>query len=313
MLSKLQLLGDVVLNEKQAPLSTDELVDLARNCAVIVADSRTRGERRLFELSTNLVAFVRGHVDIRNVDVEAASASGVLVARASAGYGPAVAELALGLMIDLSRGITSAAQRYRRETEPGREVGRQLSGSVLGVIGYGHIGRGLCGIAAALGMRVLVFDPHVTIGPDAGIEQVALEELLIGADFLVPLAPAMPETTNLIDAKALRRMKRTAFLINVSRGELVDEIALEAALDAGLIAGAALDVGTAENQMPPARLARRDDVIATPHIGGLTAPAIWHQAAETVEQVADILNGRLPPGAVNGSSAYRLSGGSRRP
>ncbi|WP_445503834.1 NAD(P)-dependent oxidoreductase [Microvirga sp. G4-2] len=116
-----------------------------------------------------------------------------------------------------------------------------------------------------------------------------------------------------MDAKAFRRMKRTAFLINVSRGELVDEIALEAALDADLIASAALDVGTADNQMPPARLARRDDVTATPHVGGLTAPAIWHQAAEMVEHVADILNGRLPRGAVNGSSAYRLSGGARQP
>ena len=106
---------------------------------------------------------------------------------------------------------------------------------------------------------------------------------------------------------AFARMKPTAYFINVSRGNLVDEAALARALDRKLIAGAALDVGRAPDQMPEPALARRPDVIATPHVGGLTPTAIEHQALETVAQVAEILQGRVPKGAANAESASRLA------
>ena len=132
--------------------------------------------------------------------------------------------------------------------------------------------------------------------PKHGVEQVSFEDLLTTADIVVPLVVATPETTNLIDAAALARMKPTAFLINVSRGEVVDEAALEQALDRRAIAGAALDVGLDAFRMPPPRLAARDDVLATPHIGGVTPEAIRHQALETVRQVAAILARRHSAG-----------------
>ena len=173
-------------------------------------------------------------------------------------------------------------------------MGRELKGSTLGVIGYGAIGREVVRIGKTLGMRVLVNDPYVK-----GIEQVPLDVLLGESDFVVPLAVATAETENLIDRNAFSKMKRGAYFINVSRGNLVDEAALEAALDSGRLAGCAMDVGRAPDQMPTPRLAARADVVATPHIGGLTLPAIEHQALETVAQAAEIVKGRAPKGAVN--------------
>ncbi len=115
----------------------------------------------------------------------------------------------------------------------------------------------------------------------------------------MPLAVATAETENLMDAAAFSKMKRGAFFVNVSRGNLVDENALEAALASGRLAGCALDVGRAADQMPTPALAARADVIATPHAAGLTRPAIEHQSLETVAQAAQIVKGRVPKGAVN--------------
>jgi D-3-phosphoglycerate dehydrogenase len=173
-------------------------------------------------------------------------------------------------------------------------MGRELKGSTIGVIGYGAIGREVVRICKALGMRVLVNDPYVK-----DIEQVSLNELLSQSDFVLPLAVATPETENLIGKDALAKMKDGAYLINVSRGNLVDEAALEAALDSGRLAGCAMDVGRAPDQMPTPRLAAREDVIATPHTAGLTLPATEHQSMETAAQAAQIVKGRAPKGAVN--------------
>jgi D-3-phosphoglycerate dehydrogenase len=196
--------------------------------------------------------------------------------------------------VDLSRGITRSTMDYRAGRVPKAQIGRELRGSTLGVIGYGAIGREVVRIGKALGMRVLVHDPYVK-----GIEQSAFEDVLKESDFVVPLAVANAETENLMNAAAFARMKPGAYFINVSRGNLVDETALEAALDSGRLAGCAMDVGRAPDQMPTPRLAARPDVIATPHTAGLTLPAIEHQSLETVAQAAEIIKGRAPKGAVN--------------
>jgi D-3-phosphoglycerate dehydrogenase len=202
--------------------------------------------------------------------------------------------MVLGFLVDLSRGISQSALEYRAGRVPKARMGRELKGSTLGVIGYGQIGREVVRVTKALGMRVLVHDPYVK-----DIEQVSLEALLRESDFVVPLAVATAETENLIGREALAKMKSGAYLINVSRGNLVDEAALEAALDSGRLAGCAIDVGRASDQMPTPRLAARTDVIATPHTAGLTVPAIEHQSMETVAQAAEIVRGRVPKGAVN--------------
>jgi D-3-phosphoglycerate dehydrogenase / 2-oxoglutarate reductase len=305
-LAELARVAEVVRNPGDRVLEPEELLEAAAGCAVIVADRQVTAPAALFERAADLVAFVRGAVDIRTVDVEAASRAGVLVTRASPSFGPSVAELALGFMVDRARSISDYAQAYRAGAAPAARLGRQLKGSTLGIIGYGVIGRELARFGLALGMAVLVDDPHKRI-EDEGVRQVSLEALLAEADFVVCLAVATAETENLMGADQFARMKESAFFINLSRGNLVEEAALAAALDRKRIAGAAMDVGRAPDQMPSPELARRSDVVATPHIGGLTPGATERQALDTVEQVRAIGQGRVPPGAVNAERATRLA------
>jgi D-3-phosphoglycerate dehydrogenase / 2-oxoglutarate reductase len=145
---------------------------------------------------------------------------------------------------------------------------------------------------------VMVADPFVTID-DPDIKQIPLDDLMARADYVVCLAIANEATENLIGQAALAKMQKHAFFINLSRGNLVDETALATVLREGRIAGAAMDVGRAPDQMPSPALAQLPNVIATPHIGGLTPQAIEHQAMETVRQVAVIIGGEVPIGAVN--------------
>jgi D-3-phosphoglycerate dehydrogenase len=297
-LKGLQAAAQVVLHEGDDALDAGGLIEAARDVDIIVADRLTQGQGEIFPRLPKLRAFVRCAVDIRNIDVGAASAAGVLVTRAGPGFVPSVAELALGFLVDLSRGISRATADYHSGRMPEVVMGRQLSGSTLGIIGYGSIGRYLAPIAKALGMKVLVADPFVTID-DSGIEQVSLEDLLGRADYVVCLAVANEKTENLIGRAALARMRPGAFFINLSRGNLVDEAALIAALRENRIAGAAIDVGRALDQMPTLEMAKLPNVIATPHVGGLTPPAIESQSSETVRQVEAIINGKVPIGAVN--------------
>jgi D-3-phosphoglycerate dehydrogenase len=297
-LSGLQAAAEVVLHQGADALDAAGLIDAADDVDIIVADRLTEGPGEIFAKLPKLRAFVRCAVDIRNVDVEAASAAGVLVTRAGPGFVQSVAELALGFMVDLSRGISRATAEYHAGQSPGIVMGRQLAGSSLGIIGYGSIGRYLAPLGIALGMEVLVADPFATVN-DARINHVPLEELLARADYVVCLAIANAATENLIGQAALAQMRPHAYFINLSRGNLVDEAALLAALRDNRIAGAAIDVGRARDQMPTAELAKLQNVIATPHIGGLTPPAIESQSLETVRQVEAIIGGKAPPGAVN--------------
>ena len=293
-LAALRGLGDVVLHSGDDPLEGEALIAAAADCALIVSFRQSPGPAALFERLPGLAAFLRCAIDIRNVDVAAASRAGVLVTQASAGFVASMSELLLGLMIDVSRGISASAESYHAGKPPPARMGRELKGSTLGVIGYGQIAREFVRVARAIGMNVLIHDPYAR-----DTQSVSLEALLRQSDYVVPLATATAETENLIDERAFAAMKSGAIFVNASRGNLVDEAALVRALDAGRIGGCALDVGRAPDQMPTPGLAARPDVVATPHIGGLTPPAIEHQAMETVAQVAEILEGRAPNGAVN--------------
>ena len=308
-LARLQELVDVTLHEADAPLDPAGLIAAAKDCDYIIADRSTPVPAVVFESLPRLKVVMRSAIDIRNIDVAAASKAGVLVTHAEAGFVKSVVELTLGFLVDLSRGITRAATQYHRGEKPEIRVGRQLSGSTVGIIGYGRISRDLAPVLAQLGMTVMVSDPYAQVD-DRRFIKLPLEEMLGRADYVICLAIANEETENLMNEATFARMKPDAFFINMSRGNLVDEAALAKVLTENRIAGAAMDVGRAPDQMPTPELARLPNVIATPHIGGLTPPASESQAFDTVRQVEALVKGDLPPGAVNLKDWKRAAIGS---
>jgi len=297
-LAGLQSFGEVKLHQGSKTLEGEALIAAAQGFDLIVADRATAVPAPVLDALTSLKVVLRCAVDIRNIDVAAASVHGILVTRAKPGFVESVTELVLGFLVDLNRGISRASAAYRAGLIPTAQMGRQLSGTTIGIIGYGAIGRNLAPIAASLGMRVLICDPYVIV-EDARFRQVDLPALLAESDHVVCLAVANEATENLINAEAFARMRKDAVFINVSRGNLVDEAALAKTIAEGRIAGAALDVGRAPDQMPSPAIAGLAGVIATPHIGGLTPPAIEAQALHTVEQVGMLISGAVPDGAVN--------------
>lgn len=303
---------EVVLNPLGRELANSaELIEAAAGCHVIVAHRSTAGPGELFAAPEggDLLAFLRCAVDISTIDVDAASAAGVLVARAGKAFVPSTAELALGLLLAVTRNIGVSTADYHADREPPQRPGRQLRGQTAAVLGYGAIGSYLCDLLAALGMSVLVHDPDPDVQVDGcgdNVTQVPFNDALAGADVVFPLAQASPETENLIGADALAAMKPGAVLINVSRGELLDEQAVAAALDSGQLTGVGLDVGRADDQRPSMVLAARPDVVATPHLGGLTPENADAQARSSVEQIQAMLDGTTPPRSVNPDRASRL-------
>ncbi len=305
-LAALRQVAEVTTHEGEATLSGAALAAAAAGCQAIVADRATPGTAETFAQAPDLVAFLRVAVDVSTIDIAAASRAGVLVTQATPGFVDSVAELAMGMMVDLARGVSGYAADFHAGRVPEPRMGRQLAGRTLGLIGYGRIARRVAEIAVALRMRVLAHDPLTTIA-DPGVEAVPFERLLAESDVVMPLAVANEATRHIVGAAALAAMKRGVLLVNLSRGQLVDEDALVAALESGQVAAAAMDVGSAPDQWPHPKLAARPDVVATPHIGGLTPEAAEHQAMDTVRQVAALAAGRMPDGALNADAAHRAA------
>jgi D-3-phosphoglycerate dehydrogenase len=284
-------------NPLDRDLTTAELIEHAAASDVIVAHRSTPGEAALFAGRPELRAFLRTAVDISTIDVAAATSHGVVVGHADKSFVASTAELALGLLIDAARNITASGHDYRSDREPLQRPGRQLRGMTAGIIGYGAIGSYLADLLSAIGLKVIIADPQAEI-PDR-FRAADLDTLLAETDAVFPLVASTPATRHLIDADAIERMRPGVFLINVSRGEIVDETAVERALDRGHLRGFGCDVGSAPDQRPNRRLAARPDVVATPHLGGLTPENADAQAHSSVEQIEAILRGEQPPRLAN--------------
>ncbi len=296
---------EVVRNPQERDLTTDEVIEAAAGCQVVVCHRSTHGRREIFDSLSDMAVFIRPQVDISDVDVAAADANGVLVLNSVPAFIPATAEMALALMLDLARDVTSSTMEFKTGRMPPSNMGRQLSGSTAGIIGYGAIGSYLAQKLKALGMKVVVNDPYVNC-TDEEIEQVGLDTLLRQSDFVVPLAVATEETENLINRETIALMKPDVYFVNVSRGNLVDEAALAEAYREGRIGKIAMDVGRGPDQRPSPQMAEMEGVVATPHLGGLTVQNAEAQAWSAVEQVEAIVKGVLPPRAVNPQSDARL-------
>jgi D-3-phosphoglycerate dehydrogenase len=305
-LAALRQVAEVVLHEGDAPLSGLALAQAAAGCQAIVADRATPGTAETFANAPDLVAFLRVAVDVSTIDIVAASSHGVLVTQATPGFVASVSELAIGMMVDLARNVSGYAGEYRAGRLPEPRMGGQLEGRTLGLVGYGRIAQRIAAIALAMRMRVIAHDPFAPVD-DPGVESVPLERLWAESDVVMPLAVSVPATRHIVNAASLAAMKRGVLLVNLSRGELVDEAAVAAALDAGHVAGFAMDVGSAPDQRPDPALAARANVVAAPHVGGLTPEAAEHQAMDTVRQVAALARGAMPERALNAAAATRLA------
>jgi D-3-phosphoglycerate dehydrogenase len=287
---------------KRAGLSVDyrpeikpaELVSSVKDYDVIIVRSRTKVTKEIVDAAANAKIIARVGVGLDNVDVKAAEAKNIRVINAPEAASIAVAELAIGLMISLARSIPRADAEGKRGNWIKKELmGTQLSGKYLGIVGVGNIGRNVGRMAKALRMNLIGYDPY-PINPEfikeTGLIVTDLNTLLESADFITCHVPATPETTRMFNAERLAKMKPTAYLVNTSRGEIIDENALYDALKNGGIAGAALDVFEVE---PPAnkQLLGLPNLVCTPHIGAQTKEAQELASTVIAEKVIQILRG----------------------
>jgi D-3-phosphoglycerate dehydrogenase / 2-oxoglutarate reductase len=267
----------------------------------IVVRSATKLDRDLIERADRLKVIGRAGVGVDNVDVEAATRRGIVVANAPESTVVSAAEHTIGLLLALSRNIAQAHAALKDgRWERSAHGGIELAGKTIGVLGFGRIGQQVARRALGLEMRVVAYDPFVAKERfrELGVERAeSADEVLQAADFLTLHLPLTPETTGALDAKAFEQMRDGVRLVNAARGELVDEQALLEALRSGKVAAAALDVFSAEPYSGP--LLELDNVVVTPHLAASTEEAQDRAGVIVAEQVAAALEGALVTNAVN--------------
>ncbi|MGH2638021.1 MAG: hydroxyacid dehydrogenase [Rhabdochlamydiaceae bacterium] len=278
--------------EYRPDISPKDLLSIISSFDAIIVRSRTRVTSELISAAAGLKVIGRAGVGVDNIDSEAANSRGVKVLNTPDALTNAVAEFTIGLMLDLSRRISSADNSMKQgRWEKSRFNGLELKGKIYGTIGIGRIGQRVSEIAHAFDMKIMANDvipiPEKLISK-FGIKVATQDEVFQNADFVDLHVPLTPETQNLVNYAKLNTMKKTAYLINTSRGKVVDEADLLRALNERMIAGAALDVFSLE---PPARqeLLKHENLIATPHIAGQTRDAQNKAGSQIVEQVLSTL------------------------
>lgn len=248
-------------------------------------------------------AIGRFGIGVDNIDIDAATGAGIQVTYVPDYCVDEVSDHALALLLALARKVTygnSLVQAGRWEAAAVAPI-RRLRGSTLGLLGLGKIPRALVPKAQALGLGVLAHDPFVgdEVAASLNVELVGFDVLLERSDYISIHAPLTPKTQKIFNADAFRKMKSGALLINTSRGPLIDESALAAALDSGQLAGAALDVVTEEPPAVGSPLLNRDNVILTPHMAFYSDDALVELQTKAAEDVVRVLSGETPVYPVN--------------
>jgi D-3-phosphoglycerate dehydrogenase / 2-oxoglutarate reductase len=290
-LARLQAEADVITG--------GTLDNLAGADTAIIGASRVDGAF-LDRAGPNLKLVIRHGIGYNAVDVPAAAARGILAANTPDGPTESTAEHAVGLLLAVAKRIVEydAIQRASKPYSRAALRGTEVRDHVLGVVGYGRIGRRVTEICAlGLKMRVVFYDPYLRATPElpAGASMAdSLEALLSQADFVTLHTPLTPATHHLIGEGELRLMKRGAYLINVSRGPVVDEAALIRALEDGHLAGAGLDVFDPEPPQPDNPLLRMSNVVVTPHLAANTVQGSWRSSQSVVDQILQMLAGECP-------------------
>jgi lactate dehydrogenase-like 2-hydroxyacid dehydrogenase len=287
--------GEVKLSPADRPLTPAELREFVAGASAVVCMLHDRFDARVADAAgADLRVVANVAVGYDNIDVPAFAERGIVVTNTPGVLTDATADLAFGLILALTRRIGEGERLIRARTpwsfHLGFLLGSGLQGKTLGIVGLGQIGRAVAKRAASFGMRI-VYSGRSRVDTDA--EFVPFEELLGRADVVSLHCPLTPETRHLIDATALRAMKRDAYLVNTTRGPVVDEAALADALEAGEIAGAALDVFEREPAVEP-RLLEREDVVLTPHLGSATVETRTAMAVLAARNVVSVLAGERP-------------------
>jgi D-3-phosphoglycerate dehydrogenase len=291
--------GAVRFSREKRPLSAVELRDMVGGVDGWIA-GLDEIDASVIAAADRLRVIARYGVGVDRVDLAAATAAGIVVANTPGANSAAVAELTLGLVLALARGICAANAAVREGGWP-RIAGVGLAGKTAGLVGFGAIGRESARRLAAFGCRVLVADPCVPAEAVAGCggHRVPLAELLPASDFVCLHAAATPATAGMVDAAFLARMKPGAFLVNTARGELIDEAALAESLESGHLRGAALDCFRKEPPGAEHPLFRLPQVIATPHTGAHTDEAVNAMGRMALAACLAVLRGERPAHVVN--------------
>ena len=268
-------LGPGIAVDYRPTITREELLKVAGDYDAFVIRSRTKVDREVLERATRLRLVARPGTGLDNVDLEFAKSRGIAVMNSPESLVEGVAEHVVLLMLALSRKLVPADESTKSgKWEKSALMGRELKGKVLGIVGLGRIGKRIAEIARTLGMSVLFYDV-IAIPPDVvaslGAKVVGLDELFSTSDYVTLHVPMTPETSHMVGPGRLGQMKPTAFLINTSRGGVIDEEALSAALREKRIGGAALDVF--EKEPPSGAIMAAPNTILTPHIGGQTEEA----------------------------------------
>jgi D-3-phosphoglycerate dehydrogenase len=274
--------------------------DLADADALVVR-SATRVTAPVIDAAPRLRVIARAGTGVDNVDVNAASARGVVVMNAPGANSISVAELAIGLMLALARHVPAAdAAMKQGKWEKKKFMGEELRDKTLGLAGLGRIGQEVARRARAFGMRVVAHDPFIaaSVAEDLGVELVTMDEVFARADYVSLHLPSTPATRNFLNAERLAHARKGVRIVNTARGDLIDETALADAIEAGHVAGAALDVFEIEPPPDP-RLQTLPQVIATPHIAASTREAQELVGVETATALRDFLRDGVIRNAVN--------------
>jgi len=283
-------------------LSPEELLETIGEYDGLIIRSATRVTEEVLDRADNLKAIGRAGIGVDNIDIEAATKRGVIVANAPESNTVAAAEHTLGLMLASARRIPAADSSLRDgEWKRSAFKGVEVSGKTLGLIGLGHVGAIVARGALGMGMRVLAYDPYVSEDRMRSMNVARAEttdKVFEESDFVSLHVPRTPQTIGLVNEESLGKMKPTAYLINVARGGIVDETALYNALKEGVLAGAALDV-FAEEPTTQSPIFRLSNVVVTPHLGASTAEAQDRAGTTAAEQVATALKGTVPMHAIN--------------
>ena len=286
---------EVDIHTDDSPIARQDLIDRVRDKHALVCQITETIDRDILEAAPDLRVIANIAVGYNNIDVAEAQRRGLIVTNTPDVLTEATADFAFGLMLAATRRIPEAERVVRRGDWKVWKIdfmlGTELRTKQLGIVGFGRIGRAVAARSRAFGMRV-VFADEVVITAD-GAKQVPLNELLATSDVVSLHLAFTPSATHLINETTLRLMKPTAFLINTSRGSVVDEAALAAALREGRLAGAALDVFEEEPRIHP-DLASLENVVLTPHIGSASVETRTNMIKLAVDNALAVLQGRTP-------------------